>query len=261
VPAAERDSIPFDRAADYYDRTRGLTEEGARRTTEVLRQELRERGRVLEIGVGTGQLALPLRAAGIDVVGLDLSMPMLAGAAAKPGGGQLPLIQGDATALPFVDGGFGGAYFRWVFHLIPRWESAARELVRVVGDGGVVLASQGGHGGPRLEIQRHFAALAGVSGAPAGLAWHDWPQLDASMARLGARSRALPSYPETERDALPAFVDALEAGQYSWTWSLPEEVRRRAAEGTRAWAERRFGPLAEVPPHTFDVVWRAYDLP
>jgi SAM-dependent methyltransferase len=261
VPTAERDSIPFDRAADYYDKTRGFTQEGERRTIELLRHELDGRGRVLEIGVGTGQLALPLRAAGIDVVGLDLSMPMLAGASAKPGGVELPLVQGDATELPFAEGGFGAAYFRWVFHLIPRWGWAARELVRAVADGGVILASQGGHGGPRREIQRHFAALAGVSGAPAGLAWHDWPQLDATMARLGARSRALPRYQETERDPLPAFVDALEAGQYSWTWSLSEDVRRRAAEGTRAWAERRFGPLADVPPHTFDVVWRAYDLP
>ena len=50
----------FDRAVEYYDRTRGLSEEAAREMTLLLSSELHDRGRTLEIGVGTGLVALPL---------------------------------------------------------------------------------------------------------------------------------------------------------------------------------------------------------
>jgi SAM-dependent methyltransferase len=261
VPETDDRSVAFDRAADYYDRTRGLTEEGQRRTIELLSSELGGRGRVLEIGVGTGQLALPLRAAGVPVVGLDLAMPMLSRAVAKSGGPELPLVQADALRLPFADGTFVGAYFRWVLHLIPRWADAMGELVRVVRPGGVVVGNLGGYGGPRTEIQEHFAELAGVSSQPSGLAWHDWPSLDAGMRELGATPRPLPVFADRERDDLEAFLGALEDGMYSWTWSIPEEVRGPALEATRRWARERFGPLDQVPRHEFDVVWHAFDLP
>src|SRR5436190_23601193 len=47
------------------------------RTVELLLPELAHRGHVLEVGVGTGQMALPLRAAGASVTGIDLSGAML----------------------------------------------------------------------------------------------------------------------------------------------------------------------------------------
>ena len=52
-------SVAFDRAAEYYDRTRGSSPEGLRKTIDLLTGELRDRGTVLEVGVGTGQLGLP----------------------------------------------------------------------------------------------------------------------------------------------------------------------------------------------------------
>ena len=81
------DSIAFDRAAEYYDDTRGLSEEGVRHTTEALAEVFRGAGPVLEVGVGTGQVALPLHDAGVRVMGVDLSRPMLSKLLAKAGGG------------------------------------------------------------------------------------------------------------------------------------------------------------------------------
>jgi PST family polysaccharide transporter/lipopolysaccharide exporter len=59
----------FDRAVEYYDRTRGLSEDASREMTALLANELRGRGQALEIGVGTGLVALPLAAAGLGAVG------------------------------------------------------------------------------------------------------------------------------------------------------------------------------------------------
>ena len=77
VVSEGRDSVAFDRAADYYDRTRGNSPEGLRKTIDLLTGEARDQGLVLEVGVGTGQLGLPLHEAGISMVGLDLARPMM----------------------------------------------------------------------------------------------------------------------------------------------------------------------------------------
>ncbi len=73
-----------------------------RKTIELLSGELRDRGPVLEVGVGTGQLGLPSHDAGIAVIGLDLARPMMDKLVEKAGGrSPFPLVQGDATRMPF----------------------------------------------------------------------------------------------------------------------------------------------------------------
>ena len=52
-------------------------------------------GPVLELGVGTGRLALPLAAAGLDVTGIDISAAMLDRLRAKPGSEGVTLVHGD----------------------------------------------------------------------------------------------------------------------------------------------------------------------
>jgi SAM-dependent methyltransferase len=60
-----------------------------------------EGGTVLELGVGTGRIALPLAAAGANVVGLDASAKMLEQLAAKPEGHRVTTVCADmAGALP-----------------------------------------------------------------------------------------------------------------------------------------------------------------
>lgn len=71
-------SVSFDRAAEYYDRTRVTDPEALEETLGLLERELGGRGRLLEIGVGTGALAVPLSERGHHVVGVDISPAMLA---------------------------------------------------------------------------------------------------------------------------------------------------------------------------------------
>src|SRR5207302_6452953 len=107
--------------------------------------ELDGRGRALEIGVGTGRIALPVVEAGIPLTGIDLSLPMLQRLVEKTerGAPRFSLGIADATTLPFHDDAFGAAYAVHVLHLIPAWRDAIAELVRVVRPGGVILFDVG----------------------------------------------------------------------------------------------------------------------
>ncbi len=82
-------------------------------------------GRVLELGVGTGRLAVPMAAAGLRVVGIDSSAAMLARLRARDGDGLVESLLGDmADDLP--DGPFDAVLvaYNTVFNLL---ETGAQE--------------------------------------------------------------------------------------------------------------------------------------
>jgi len=251
----------FDRAVEYYDRTRGLSEDASREMTALLASELRDRGRTLEIGVGTGLVALPLAAAGVPLVGLDLSAPMLAKLVEKAGGrAPFPLLVGDATTLPFADHRFGAAVVRHVLHLVPAWRRVVAELVRVAATGGLVLVSSGQVPDPWRELTERFIERVGrPSFADAFDAWESGA-IQRAFREHGARSRPLPTITERVGQTLEEFLEQMEAGLHSWTWEVDDEVRRDAVSEVRAWALERWGSLD--PPGARDVAieWFAFDL-
>ena len=62
-------------------------------------------GRALELAIGTGRLALPLAAVGVEVHGIDASEAMVAKLRAKPGGEGIPVSIGDFADVA-VEGAF-----------------------------------------------------------------------------------------------------------------------------------------------------------
>ena len=77
--------------------------------------ELAGEGAALELGIGTGRIALPLSQRGVRVQGIDLSEAMVAKLREKPGGEEIDVAIGD-FATTRVDGTFSLAYL--VFNTI-----------------------------------------------------------------------------------------------------------------------------------------------
>jgi ubiquinone/menaquinone biosynthesis C-methylase UbiE len=256
-------SRSFDRAASFYDRTRGLSAEATARVTELLAGELTGRGRCLEIGVGTGRIAWPLHQAGVAMAGIDLSRPMMRVLVEKAGG-QLPfpLAQADATVLPFPDHRFGAAVASHVFHLIPDWRQALMEVIRVVRRGGVFLSSRGGRDrdGPLAAVRDEFQARLGPDAVHIG-ATHAGDDVEDALVGLGAQERPVPVVRARLTVAVGTLIDSLEAGQWSWAWGIPEARLHKVADHTREWARSHVGPLEQPVTAESEVKWRAFDLP
>ena len=82
-------------------------------------------GRALELGIGTGRIALPLAQRGVPVCGIEMSQAMVARMRAKPGGTDVPVTIGDfATAS--ADGTFSVAYL--VFNTISNLTTQAAQV-------------------------------------------------------------------------------------------------------------------------------------
>lgn len=87
--------------------------------------ELAGDGRALELGIGTGRIALPLAHRGVPVRGIDLSRAMVSRLRAKPGGAAIGVTIGD-FATTRVDGKFSVAYL--VFNTIMNLTTQAAQV-------------------------------------------------------------------------------------------------------------------------------------
>ncbi len=124
--------------------------------------------RVLDLGVGPGASALEAARAtgGKRHVGLDQSAAMLrrAARAARRQGTALPLVRGDALALPLRDAVLDGATGHSVLYLLPDPAAALAELFRTVRPGGRVAFLEPRAGPlPREAASRSAGLRVGAS--------------------------------------------------------------------------------------------------
>lgn len=99
-------------------------------------------GRVLDVATGPAGVALAIRSAtGAQVVGLDLTGPMLARArqnlASRHESG-VHLVQGRGEELPFADGSFDAVSFTYLLRYVADPEATIAELARVLRPGGTL---------------------------------------------------------------------------------------------------------------------------
>jgi len=273
------ESVNFDRAAGYYDATRALPEATMAQLTGLLTAELAERQPCLEIGVGTGRFALPLRAAGIAMAGTDISGAMLRRLAANAGGDSpFPLAQADATRLPFAAGTFGSVLAVHVLHLIPDWRVAVDEAVRVLRPGGALIASF-------PTDNRAAGAPEGATAVAAGLsrdAVAPWAGAMREAARrhgmrrkpfgaqapsavagyLACRASARELDPVTVRSVwtLGESIEHVERQLFSWSWPFTPAQAKAAAADMRAWADRAGLPLDTAHENETAVRFWAFEL-
>jgi demethylmenaquinone methyltransferase/2-methoxy-6-polyprenyl-1,4-benzoquinol methylase len=113
--------------------------------------------RILDVATGTGMVAFAHAARGAEVIGLDQSKAMLAGAQAQLEHraelqGRLSFMLGEAEAIPFADGEFDALTFTYLLRYVDDPAATMRELARVVKPGGRVgMVEFGVPGNPALR--------------------------------------------------------------------------------------------------------------
>jgi SAM-dependent methyltransferase len=253
------ESISFDRAAEYYDATRGLPAEHAGSVMDILTTELRGSTRCLEIGVGTGRIALPLHERGVPMAGVDLSTPMLAKLAANAGGrSPFPVAVADATRLPFADASYDAVLASHVFHLIPAWRQAVDEATRVLRPTGTLLVDFGG--GVEGPWRQHLIAAMATFGIERNRPGANRP--DELAGHLGdrARMRPLPKHLIAVRRSIADDLRDMERQIFSWTWPYPAEQIKAAADDLRRRAHAEGLDVEAEAELTYTMQWWAFDL-
>jgi SAM-dependent methyltransferase len=193
-------------------------------------------GRVLELGVGTGRLAVPMADAGLSVVGIDSSEAMLAKLRERDPGGLVEAVMGDITShLPLGPFDVVLVAYNTIFNLLGEHDQPRlfREVAERLSPCGAfvveafVPASDGGDGSPTSsEVTVRSMAV-------------DHVVLSVSVNRPG------------EQVAEGQFIQLSEGGgvrlrPWSVRWATPDQLdAMAAAAGLRL--DERFGDMAGEP--------------
>ncbi len=258
-------SLSFDRVASQYDGTRGYPATASAAITEGIMRHgpLLPGARALEIGVGTGRIALPLLARGIHLTGVDISARMTerllakydAERAAQPDKpwGHLTLALADGVSLPFASASFDAVIAVHVLHLISNWRGALDEALRVLRPGAPLLLGQDmSHGSPIthplqdewVEIVRSLGFAPKRVGAPA---------FADILAEARRRGLVVEEWTITEWTAThtPAESYAYIANQvWSLTWQVPADIFAESVRRLERWARERYGERWTEPVET-----------
>jgi len=242
----------FDRVADCYDATRALPPAAEAAVASGIMRALRQvraRPTVLEVGIGTGRIAVPLMLAGAHVVGVDIAPAMLARLRAKRQ--DIFVVIAEATRLPFPADSFDGALFVHLLHLLRDAGAALRAATRVVRPGGVLLYGRTHHS---ESLLRSLAAEArrlarGLSGAE--LCADDWhAEADRAFTvharELGGELTDVTLAHWWEQATGRGVLAALGRRIYSSSWEIPEALMPELLRRLTVWIEEQVGDLDRV---------------
>ncbi len=263
-------SISFDRAAGYYDATRGFPPDVVGRVATAIFDAAGAGpgSQWFEPGVGTGRIALPLIERGCHYTGVDLSPRMLDVLRAKLAASipdwpsRVTLVEGDITALPFPDAAFDVAVAVHIFHLVSPWETALDEVVRVLRRPAVFLLCGNEHVPPddvdvdavwgRIRAEE-LARYEGHTPAPVAVMSRR-PGREDVIDALRHRGFVVDAVPPVEWQEMRTPLDDVEritTRVLSNTWTMPDDAFAAAASRLRDWAMTTYGArLSELRPVT-----------
>ena len=150
----------------------------------VLDEHLSARGRVLDFGCGTGEIARAVAAVGLQVTGCDISELMLRSASSQDPDGAVEWIQLDAQwrKLPFSSGTFDAIVAASVLEYVEDPSAVLDECARVLRPGGLLVCTVPD---PRHPIRWLEALVGTFARTPvASITRRNWPRLDGYMTYL-----------------------------------------------------------------------------
>ena len=249
--------ISFDRAADFYDETRGFPDGVPEKICKALVRHTaaNDATRFLELGIGTGRIALPFIKSGYDFTGVDISPEMLKrlenklSVESEISKYRYNLQLGDVTALPFPDNSFDIAIAVHVVHLVSDLAQTLKEAKRVLRNPGgrLVIAheesvEEAGELSPEQAIRQKWGdILAGLGSDLRKKRERAWKSEEVSISHLQELGALIEKTSLVEFELNPLsqreMANRLINRMYSSDWEHSDEIHTQAVVQLKNWLE------------------------
>lgn len=220
----------FDRVAHCYDETRAMPPDVTAQVADAISAvlgEVAERPQVIEVGIGTGRIAVPLAERGARITGIDISPQMIAVLRSKRS--DIGVMLAESSRPPLRGQVFDAALFVHILHLVPDAEATVRATVPLVRPGGVIIRGQEERPEGSLDqvmgdiLQRTTREALGLdlwgrAQHEKGMAAYERVVTDAGCA-IELRHVAAWERPTTAREVLDGMVRKDGSG----SWQIPDD--------------------------------------
>ncbi|HLZ61943.1 MAG TPA: class I SAM-dependent methyltransferase [Ktedonosporobacter sp.] len=274
-------SVSFDPVSHKYDATRGYPEKVGRQLAQRIDQGAggNTQSRFLEVGVGTGRIAVPLAELGRQYTGIDISEKMLSrmeeklyakhwrevplawGSVldedvarkldvrrfvqeGKPG--AMRLVVSDMTALPFHDQSFDAVIAVHVFHLVSDWQKALKEVLRVLRPGGVLMRCWDDNWedlwkpGPN-DIRGQWSKIVQELGGSTTYPGVGEQVVAAWLQQQGFETEQVGVVTWEREITARAIYEGVEQRLWTTTLLVPDDIFAASLERLRQWVEKQYG--------------------
>jgi len=253
--------VNFSANASIYDRRHGAVLALDIAHDLASRGEVPRYARVLDVGAGTGRVAIAFAAIGYKTVALDPALPMLNELGRKAPEREIQPVVGEGARLPFTAGHFDAVILARVLYLMADWQKVLQQAYDVLKPGGCLFHEWGNGEADEAWVQirekaRTLFEDAGVSN-PFHPGARSEAEIDNFLARLGLDLRNELRIGPGPRMTLLDFVEKIVSGEFSYIWNVPKHVRESCLPKLKKWSESTFD-LEQSVPVPNDLRWTIY---
>ena len=260
-------SLSFDGLVKFYDETRVFDADCFTAALSFLVGKFppQKFSSVLEPGIGTGRIAIPLAQRGYQVVGVDISEEMLAMLKTRLTDLNLSLPisfqEADVTSLPLASATFDAVVTTHLFYFIRNWKEAIAEILRVVRDGGPTILIHTGMGMEIPLLNQRYKELCAEQGCPINsVGIKSTREVVDYCEHIGCRVEQVRNrWQWTAHIRLKDALGYMKARAYSFTTFAPNTVHSVAIERLACELQQQYEDLSteiEVPNQIYIVVVR-----
>ena len=253
--------VDFSANASVYDRRHGAV------LPRDVAQELADGGglepgaRVLDVGAGTGRVAIAFASVGYQVTALDPALRMLNELRVKARERPVQLVAGEGARLPFARSRFDAVILARILYLMPDWKAVLREAYDVLRPGGCLFHEWGNGQAdePWVQIREKLRALfqdAGVE-TPFHPGARSEAEVDDFLIERGFVRRETLSAGPGPCMTLHDFVGRIAAGEFSYIWNIPAHIQESCIPLLNKWCQDTFD-LEQSLPMPAQLEWAVY---
>jgi SAM-dependent methyltransferase len=256
--------VDFSANAPFYDRRHGavLLQDLARQLADC--GELHPGSLVLDVGAGTGRVAIAFANLGYRTTALDPALQMLHRIRVKAPESPVRLVAGEGGRLPFAGKRFDAVILARILYLMADWEVVLQSVSDALKPGGCIFHEWGNGQADEVWVRvreklRSLFRDAGVQ-TPFHPGARSEAEADPVLRQLGlVCTNELPIGPGPDMK-LDDFVEGIAAGEFSYTWRIPKSVQDSCIPLLKKWCEETFDP-AEHFPMPRELRWTIYRFP
>jgi ubiquinone/menaquinone biosynthesis C-methylase UbiE len=249
--------VDFSANSKIYDRRHGaVISDGL---AQAIASRLDRDATIVDIGAGTGRVALALANRGFQLVAIDPAASMLQAMRQKPG--EVLTVAAEGARLPLRRQSADAVVLARLLYLVADWQDLLREAREVLKHDGILLHEWGNGDASEEWVQVREKARSLFQEAGVETPFHPGArsevEVDSFLRDLGFHRTEQIAAGAGPAITLADFLNKIESGEYSYIWEVPRNVQGLCLSLLRRWCESRFD-LGQAAPMPAELSWAVY---